>query len=45
VLLAGGVTDPSVLPPLRDAGVHGVILGEAIFTGAIDLRSALEAAA
>jgi phosphoribosylformimino-5-aminoimidazole carboxamide ribonucleotide (ProFAR) isomerase len=30
---------------LRDAGVHGVILGEALFTGAIDLRAALDAAA
>ncbi|MDQ3642851.1 MAG: HisA/HisF-related TIM barrel protein, partial [Actinomycetota bacterium] len=45
VLVAGGVTDPLVLSRLRDAGVHGVILGEALFTGAIDLRAALDAAA
>jgi phosphoribosylformimino-5-aminoimidazole carboxamide ribotide isomerase len=45
VLVAGGVTEAATLPRLRDAGVHGVILGEVLFTGAIDLRAALDAAA
>jgi phosphoribosylformimino-5-aminoimidazole carboxamide ribonucleotide (ProFAR) isomerase len=30
---------------LRDTGVAGVILGEALLSGAIDLSAALEAAA
>ncbi len=45
VLVAGGVTSPAVIGELRDAGVHGVILGEVLFTGAIDLADALAAAA
>jgi phosphoribosylformimino-5-aminoimidazole carboxamide ribotide isomerase len=45
VLVAGGVRDLDGLRRLRDAGVTGVILGEALLTGAIDLPAALEAAA
>jgi phosphoribosylformimino-5-aminoimidazole carboxamide ribotide isomerase len=45
VLVAGGVRDLDGLRRLRDAGVAGVILGEAILSGAIDLSAALEAAA
>ena len=45
VLVAGGVTDLDGVRRLRDAGVAGVILGEAILSGAIDLPRALEAAA
>lgn len=45
VLVAGGVTDLAGLRRLRDAGVHGVILGEALLSGAIDFPAALEAAA
>ncbi len=45
VLVAGGVRDLDALRRLRDAGVSGVILGEALLSGAIDLPAALEAAA
>jgi len=45
ILVAGGVRDLDGLRRLRDAGVSGVILGEAILSGAIDLPAALEAAA
>ena len=44
-LVAGGVASQEVLIQMRDAGVTGVILGEAIFTGAVDFPSALAAAA
>jgi len=40
VLVAGGVTTLDGLRELRDAGVSGVILGEALFTGSIDLAEA-----
>ena len=40
VLVAGGVTTLDGLRRLRDAGVAAAILGEAIFTGAIDLAEA-----
>lgn len=45
MLIAGGVASPEVLLQMRDAGVTGVILGEAIFTGTVDLSSALAVAA
>ena len=45
VLVAGGVTDLDGVRRMRDAGVHGLILGEALLSGAIDLPRALEAAA
>jgi len=45
VLVAGGVTDLDGVRRVRDAGVHGLILGEALLSGAIDLPRALEAAA
>jgi phosphoribosylformimino-5-aminoimidazole carboxamide ribotide isomerase len=45
VLVAGGASDLDAVRRLRDAGVSGLILGEAILTGAIDLPRALEAAA
>lgn len=41
LLVAGGVTDPEVLHHLAAAGVSGVILGEALFTGAIDYAAAV----
>jgi phosphoribosylformimino-5-aminoimidazole carboxamide ribotide isomerase len=44
VLVAGGVNDIAGIRRLRDAGVAGCILGEAILSGAIDLPAALEAA-
>ena len=45
VLVAGGVADINGIRRLRDAGVAGLILGEPLLTGAIDLPGALEAAA
>jgi phosphoribosylformimino-5-aminoimidazole carboxamide ribotide isomerase len=45
ILVAGGVRDLDGLRRLRDAGVGGVILGEALFSGAIEYQAALEAAA
>jgi phosphoribosylformimino-5-aminoimidazole carboxamide ribotide isomerase len=45
VLVAGGVTDLTGVGRLRDAGVTGLILGEALLSGAIDFQQALEAAA
>ena len=44
-LVAGGVRDVSGLRRVRDSGVAGVILGEALLSGAIDYPAALEAAA
>lgn len=43
--VAGGVVDLDDVRRLRDAGLHGVILGEALLSGAIDYPAALEAAA
>ena len=43
VVVAGGVDSIEGLRQLRDAGVAGVILGEALFTGAVDLGEAIAA--
>ena len=45
VLVAGGVTNLDGIRRLREAGVAGLILGEPLLTGALDLPRALEAAA
>ncbi len=45
VLVAGGAVDLDGVRRLRDAGVAGLILGEPLLTGAIELPRALEAAA
>jgi phosphoribosylformimino-5-aminoimidazole carboxamide ribotide isomerase len=45
VVVAGGITDLDGVRRLRDAGVTGVILGQALLSGAIDFPRALEAAA
>jgi phosphoribosylformimino-5-aminoimidazole carboxamide ribotide isomerase len=45
ILVAGGVSDLAGIARLRDAGVTGLILGEALLSGAIDFPAALEAAA
>ena len=45
VLVAGGVADLDGIRRLRDAGIAGIILGEALMSGAIDFTAALEAAA
>ncbi len=42
VLVAGGVTSTVELERLRASGVAGVILGEALFNGSIDLADALQ---
>lgn len=45
LLVAGGVSDLEGLRRVRDTGAAGIILGEALLSGAIDYPSALEAAA
>jgi phosphoribosylformimino-5-aminoimidazole carboxamide ribotide isomerase len=45
LLIAGGVTNLDGIRRLRDAGIAGIILGEALLSGAIDYTAALEAAA
>jgi phosphoribosylformimino-5-aminoimidazole carboxamide ribotide isomerase len=45
VLVAGGASDLDGIRRLRDAGIAGIILGEALLSGAIDFTAALEAAA
>lgn len=45
VLVAGAASDLDGIRRLRDAGAAGLILGEPLLTGAIDLPRALEAAA
>ena len=45
IIVAGGVRDLDGLRRVRDTGVTGVILGEALFSGAIDFPAAMEAAA
>ena len=45
ILVAGGASDLDGIRRLRDAGIAGIILGEALLSGAIDFRAALEAAA
>jgi phosphoribosylformimino-5-aminoimidazole carboxamide ribotide isomerase len=45
VLVAGGATDLDGIRRLRDAGIAGIILGEALLSGAIDFTAAVEAAA
>ena len=45
LLVAGGVRDLEAVRRLRDAGVTGIIIGEALLSGAIDYAAALEAAA
>ncbi|HEU4919760.1 MAG TPA: HisA/HisF-related TIM barrel protein [Candidatus Limnocylindrales bacterium] len=44
-LVAGGATDLAGVRRLRDLGVNGIILGQALLSGAIDFGEALEAAA
>ena len=45
LLVAGGVRDLAGIRRVRDAGATGIILGEALLSGAIDYSAALEAAA
>ncbi len=45
LFVAGGVRDVAGIVRLRDAGMSGIILGEALLSGAVDYPAALEAAA
>ncbi len=45
VLVAGGVVDLAGIRRLHEAGVAGVVLGEALLTGRIEYTAAMEAAA
>jgi phosphoribosylformimino-5-aminoimidazole carboxamide ribotide isomerase len=45
LLVAGGVRDVEGLRRVRDSGAAGIILGEALLSGAIDYQTAREAAA
>jgi phosphoribosylformimino-5-aminoimidazole carboxamide ribotide isomerase len=45
LLVAGGVGDAAGIRRVRDAGAAGIILGEALLSGAIDYQTAREAAA
>ncbi len=45
VIVAGGVRDLDGVRRLHDVGIAGIILGEALLSGAIDYTAALEAAA
>jgi phosphoribosylformimino-5-aminoimidazole carboxamide ribotide isomerase len=45
ILVAGGVHDLDALRRLRDTGVAGVILGQALLSGSIEFPAAKEAAA
>ncbi len=45
VLVAGGVRDLDAVRRVRDTGATGLILGEALLSGTIDLPTAVEAAA
>ncbi len=45
VVVAGGVTDLAGIRRLRDSGVAGVLLGEILLSGRIELHAAMEAAA
>lgn len=45
LLIAGGVADAAGIRRMRDTGAAGIILGEALLSGAIDYQTAREAAA
>ena len=45
LLIAGGVSDAAGIRRMRDTGAAGIILGEALLSGAIDYQTAREAAA
>lgn len=44
VIASGGVSTVDDIRKLKEIGVSGVIIGKALYTGAIDLKEALEAA-
>ncbi|MBQ7653640.1 MAG: 1-(5-phosphoribosyl)-5-[Clostridia bacterium] len=44
ITASGGVSDLDDIRKLRDMGLYGAIIGKAYYTGAVDLREALEVA-
>ena len=44
LIASGGVSSIDDITALKDMGLHGAIIGKAYYTGAIDLREALEVA-
>lgn len=42
IQLAGGATDLEMVRAASDAGAHSMILGEALFTGAVDYKNATQ---
>ncbi len=44
LIASGGVSSIDDIAALKDMGLHGAIIGKAYYTGAIDLKEALEAA-
>ena len=44
IIASGGVSTMEDILALKEMGLHGAIIGKAYYTGAIDLREALEAA-
>ena len=44
LIASGGVSSLADIKALREQGLYGAILGKAYYTGAVDLREALEAA-
>ena len=44
IIASGGVSSLEDIAALKEAGLYGAILGKAYYTGAVDLREALEAA-
>ena len=44
LIASGGVSSLDDIAALKEMGLHGAIIGKAYYTGAIDLREALEAA-
>ena len=44
IVASGGISDIDDIKALRQLGLYGAIIGKAYYTGAIDLKDALEAA-
>ena len=44
IVASGGISDIDDIKALRQLGIYGAIIGKAYYTGAIDLKEALEAA-
>lgn len=44
LIASGGVSSMEDIKRLKDSGMHGAIIGKAYYTGAIDLKEAIEAA-